>query len=663
MTSAEKEPIRLLWEPSEVTKATSAMQHYTNWLNETRGLTLATYDDLWQWSVDHLAEFWETIWDYFEIQSATPYEQVLVGQQMPDFQWFTGTTLNYAEHIFRNETAVFPALIFASEKRPLSQHSWAELRAETAALQSYLRQMGVQPGDRVVAYLPAIREASVGFLAAAALGATWSSCSPDFGTNSVIDRFKQIEPKVLLAVDGYQYGGQPFDRRAEVARLCAALPSLEKVIFVPYLDEQASPPDLAVDVVMWAEAVVDTEAELEFTAGPFDHPIWVLYSSGTTGIPKAITHGHGGVLLEHIKLHRLHNDLKRGDRFFWMSTTGWVMWNIGMGSLLAGTTAVFYEGNPAYPDISRIWQLLEEVGVNLFGTSAAFLIACMKSGLTPNEYNLDGLQAIGSTGSPLPIEAFEWVYKRVKKDVWLASASGGTDVGSGFVGGAPLLPVHAGEIQGRCLGVDVHSLDGAGQRLIDEVGEMVIMQPMPSMPIYFWNDPDKQRYKASYFEMYPGYWQHGDWMRISSLGTIEISGRSDSTLNRMGVRIGSSELYRAVDTMPEVEDSLVIGLELENGRYYMPLFVQLPAGDMLTDGLRDKIKATIRTNFTPRHVPDDIIQIPEVPYTLSGKKLETPIKRLLLGGELEKVVNVDATRSPAAIDFFVAFAAKQKTSA
>lgn len=647
--------LQQLWKPTAVFQQTSNIQQYINWLRQTGRVDVADYHALWQWSVDELEPFWESLWEFFQIESATPYEQVLTSQQMPGAKWFTGATLNYVQHIFRQASDDRPALLFESELRPRSEVSWGELRRQTAVFQTYLRHIGVQPGDRVVAYAPAIQETAVAFFATAALGAVWSSCSPDFGTHSVIDRFQQISPKVLLVVDGYQYGGQPFDRRAEVAQLCAALPSVEQVVFIPYLDPQAAPPDGAIS---WPEMMAAEAGELAFTAVPFDHPIWILYSSGTTGIPKAITHGHGGVLLEHLKIHRLHNNCQPGDRFFWMSTTGWVMWNITIGSLLAGTTAVFYDGNPGYPDLTRMWQLVADNQIALFGTSAAFLISCMKAGLTPKTLDLSQLVCIGSTGSPLPDEAFDWVYAQVKPDVWLASVSGGTDVASGFVGSVPILPVHRGEIQCRNLGIAVYAFNEAGQPQVGQVGEMVITKPMPSMPIYFWNDPNDERYKASYFEMYPGYWQHGDWMRLSELGTVRINGRSDSTLNRFGVRMGSSEIYRAVDSLPEVVDSLVVGLELENGRYYMPLFVVLSAGRTLNDDLRQKIRATIRATFTPRHVPDDIIQIPEVPYTLSGKKLETPIKRLLLGGDLNKVVNVDAMKNPAAIHFFIQFATK-----
>ncbi|MCB9434438.1 MAG: acetoacetate--CoA ligase, partial [Ardenticatenaceae bacterium] len=554
--------LQQLWEPTAVFQQTSNIQHYINWLRQTGRVDVADYHALWQWSVDELELFWASLWEFFQIESATPYEQVLTSQQMPGAKWFTGTTLNYVQHIFRQASDDRPALLFESELRPRTEVSWAELRRQTAVLQTYLRQIGVQPGDRVVAYAPAIQETAVAFFATAALGAVWSSCSPDFGTNSVIDRFQQISPKVLLVVDGYQYGGQPFDRHAEVAQLCAALPSVEKVIFVPYLNPQAAPPNGAIG---WGEVMAMEAGELTFTAVSFDHPIWVLYSSGTTGIPKAITHGHGGVLLEHLKIHRLHNNCQPGDRFFWMSTTGWVMWNITIGSLLAGTTAVFYDGNPGYPDLTRMWQLVADNQIALFGTSAAFLIGCMKAGLTPKTLDLSHLVCIGSTGSPLPDEAFDWVYEQVKADVWLASVSGGTDVASGFVGSVPILPVHRGEIQCRNLGIAVYAFDEAGQPVVGQVGEMVITKPMPSMPIYFWNDPGDVRYKASYFAMYPGFWQHGDWMRLSELGTVRINGRSDSTLNRFGVRMGSSEIYRAVDSLPEVVDSLVVGLDLENG--------------------------------------------------------------------------------------------------
>lgn len=659
--------MKQLWAPSESRVREANLTAYMAWLKIRTGRDFADYDALYQWSVEHIEDFWQSIWDYYQVQSATPYEQVLTSHAMPGARWFAGATLNFAEHIFRARGDNRPALRAESEVRDLYEVSWAELEQKVAKLVRYLRGLGVEPGDRVVAYMPNIPETLMAFLAANAIGAVWSSCSPDFGTNSVVDRFQQISPKVMFAVSGYSYNGKRVDRRDEIARLRTELTSLERVVLLDYLADtrlaevsptsKGEPEDQGLDT--WQQALANDATTIEFARVPFDHPIWTLYSSGTTGIPKAITHGHGGILLEHYKHMGLHCDLKPGERFFWYSTTGWVMWNIGVAALLTGAVLVIYDGNPAYPDVNRLWSLAERTKLNFFGGGAAYFIGCMKAGLEPGrQFDLTPLQTIGSTGSPLPDEAFNWIYGAIKRDLWLVSLSGGTDIASGFVGGVPLRPVYAGEIQCRLLGVDVRALDEAGNALIDAVGEMVITQPMPSMPIYFWNDPGNKRYLESYFEEYPGWWRHGDWMTLSTAGTIRIHGRSDATLNRGGIRIGTSEVYRAVEKVPEVVDSLVISLELSGGRYYMPLFVQLRPGLTLNDDITARIKQSLRENFTARHVPDEIFQIDEVPYTMTGKKLETPVKKLLLGFDLAKAANRDAMRNPAAIDYFIDFARK-----
>ncbi len=651
--------MKLLWEPSAEFRRQTNMTAYMHWLADARGLKFADYAALQRWSIADLEAFWQSIWDYYQVQSSTPVARVLSSHAMPGAQWFAGASLNFAEHIFRGRSDARPALLAADEQRDPRALSWADLEARVASVAAYLRGLGVAPGDRVVAYLPNIPEALVAFLAASAIGAVWSSCSPDFGTNSVVDRFQQIAPKVLIAVDGYGYNGKTIDRVAELGQLQGALPSLERILLIDHRGGAGRCVLPGVDA--WEQVLAKSAGPLHFASLPFDHPLWVLYSSGTTGIPKAITHSHGGVLLEQLKHLGLHCDVKPGDRFFWYSTTGWVMWNIGLSVLLLGAVPVIYDGNPGYPDQNRLWAMAERARLTHFGTGAAYLIACMKAGLKPgSDFDLTSLRVMGSTGSPLPEEAFEWVYQSVKPDLWLLSMSGGTDIASAFVGGCPLLPVHAGEIQCALLGVDVRALDEAGNTLVGEVGEMVVMEPMPSMPIYFWNDADDRRYRESYFEDYPGRWRHGDWMRVSAQGTIQILGRSDSTLNRGGVRIGTSEVYRGVELVDAVADSLAVSIELPGGGHYLPLFVQLKPGLELDVDIKTAINQSLRTNFSPRHVPDAIFQIDEVPYTLTGKKMETPVKKILMGVAPEKAANRDAMKNPASLDYFLAFAANMR---
>jgi acetoacetyl-CoA synthetase len=651
--------MKLLWEPSAEFRQQTNMTAYMNWLADARGLKFADYAALHRWSVADLEAFWQSIWDYYQVQSSTPVARVLSSHTMPGAQWFAGASLNFAEHIFRGRSDERPALLAADEQRDPRELSWADLEARVASVAGYLRGLGVAPGDRVVAYLPNIPEALVAFLAASAIGAVWSSCSPDFGTNSVVDRFQQIAPKVLIAVDGYGYNGKTIDRVAELGQLQAALPSLERILLIDHRGGAGRCGLPGVDA--WEQVLAKSAGPLHFEPLPFAHPLWVLYSSGTTGIPKAITHSHGGVLLEQLKHLGLHCDVKPGDRFFWYSTTGWVMWNIGLSVLLLGAVPVIYDGNPGYPDQNRLWAMAERARLTHFGTGAAYLIACMKAGLKPgSDFDFKSLRVMGSTGSPLPEEAFEWVYRSVKPDLWLLSMSGGTDIASAFVGGCPLLPVHAGEIQCALLGVDVRALDEAGNTLVGEVGEMVVMEPMPSMPIYFWNDADERRYRESYFEDYPGRWRHGDWMRVSDQGTIQILGRSDSTLNRGGVRIGTSEVYRGVELVDAVADSLAVSIELPGGGHYLPLFVQLKPGLELDVDIKTAINQSLRTNFSPRHVPDAIFQIDEVPYTLTGKKMETPVKKILMGVAPAKAANRDAMKNPASLNYFLAFAANMR---
>jgi acetoacetyl-CoA synthetase len=629
------------------------MAEYMRWLADHRGLRFDSYAELWRWSITDLEAFWQSIVDFFDVQFQQPARTVLSDRRMPGARWFEGARLNYAQNVFRNASADRPALVFQSETRPLQELSWAELQRQVASTAASLRSMGIQPGDRVVGYLPNIPEAAVAFLAAASVGAIWSSCSPDFGADAVVDRFGQIQPKVLFAVDGYTYAGKPFPRSDVVAELQRQLPTLEHTVLVPYLSGAAP----VASTEPWPALLSEAPPPLRFEELPFEHPLWVVYSSGTTGLPKALVHSHGGIVLEHVKVLGLHQDLRAGDRLFWYSSTGWMMWNYIMGGLLIGTTPVLFDGNPGYPDLNTLWQLAESTRMTVFGTSAAYIMTCLRAGLRPGErFDLSALKCIGSTGSPLPPEGFAWAYDTVKPDVWLASISGGTDVASAFVCGCPLLPVHAGELQCRALGAAVDAFDDNGQSLIDQTGELVITEPMPSMPVFLWNDPDFSRYRASYFEMYPGIWRHGDWIRITPRGSAVIQGRSDSTLNRQGVRIGTAEVYSAVESLPEIRDSLVIGLELPKGGYYMPLFVVLAEGVELDDELERKINTTIRAHFSPRHVPDEIIAVAAIPRTLSDKKMEVPVKKLFMGVPVDQAANVGATRSPEAVRSFAELA-------
>ncbi len=648
----------LLWRPGNEVQQAANLTHYMDWLAEQRGRRFATYQELWQWSVEDLAGFWGSLWAYFDVVAAEQPTTVLGQREMPGAQWFPGAKLNYAQNFFARAWSDRPAMIYQAEEGAAVEIGWAEIRAKTAALARSLRRMGVEPGDRVVAYLPHIPETIIALLAVASIGAIWSSCSPDFGGRSVLDRFQQIEPKVLLAVDGYHYNGKPFDRRPVLAELQAGLPSLKKTILVPLLARQ---PDLSglAETVLWDDflSAAGDPGTIEFEPLPFDHPLWVLYSSGTTGLPKPIVQGHGGILLEHLKMAALHLDLKPGDRFFWYTSTGWMMWNFLVGGLLAGATIVIYNGAPVYPNMNALWALAERTGITYFGTSAAFVSACMKAGIRPNErFDLSRIRAVGSTGSPLTVEGFAWIYAHVNRNLALESVSGGTDLCTAFVGGCRLLPIHAGEIQGPALGAKVQAFDEAGRAVVDQVGELVIGEPMPSMPLYFWNDPGNERYLASYFEMYPGVWRHGDWIKFTPHGGCIIYGRSDSTINRQGIRMGTSEIYRVVETFPEIADSLVVDLEALGRESYLPLFVVLAPRATLDDDLKRRIKAAIRADISPRHVPDDILAIEQVPYTLSGKKMEVPVRRILLGQPADKAANPGAMRNPEAIAYFVALA-------
>ncbi|QEU95823.1 acetoacetate--CoA ligase [Streptomyces kanamyceticus] len=631
-----------LWEPSQERIAEAQVTRFQAWAAEHYGAPAhGGYAALHQWSVADLETFWKAVTDWFDVRFSTPYTRVLADRAMPGAQWFPDSTLNYAEHALRAAEdparADDPAILHVDESQDPHTVTWAELRRQVGSLAAELRSLGVRPGDRVSGYLPNIPQAVVALLATAAVGAVWTSCAPDFGARSVLDRFQQVEPVVLFTVDGYRYGGKEHDRRDTVAELRSELPSLRAVVHIPLLGTDA--PEGALE---WS-ALTSADVTPTFEAVPFDHPLWVLYSSGTTGLPKAIVQSQGGILVEHLKQLGLHCDLGPDDRFFWYTSTGWMMWNFLVSGLLTGTTIVLYDGSPGYPDTGAQWRIAERTGATLFGTSAAYVMACRKADVHPaRDHDLSRIKCVATTGSPLPTDGFRWLHDEFADTpggLWTASVSGGTDVCSCFAGAVPTLPVHIGELQAPCLGTDLQAWDAQGKPLTDEVGELVVVNPMPSMPIHFWNDPDGTRYHDSYFDTYPGVWRHGDWITLTARGSVIIHGRSDSTLNRQGVRMGSADIYEAVERLPEIRESLVIGVEQPDGGYWMPLFVHLAPGATLDDALRDRIKLTIREQLSPRHVPDEVIEVPGVPHTLTGKRIEVPVKRLLQGTPLEKAVN------------------------
>jgi acetoacetyl-CoA synthetase len=637
----------ILWTPSPERVAKATVTRYRQWLAETRGVETEDYEDLWRWSVDDLEGFWSSIVEFFELRFSRAPERVLGRREMPGAEWFPGAEISYAEHIFRNRDPEALAIQHASELRELGSWTWGELRSQTAAVAAALRARGVGPGDRVVAYMPNIPETVAAFLACACIGAIWSSAAPEFGARSVIDRFSQIEPNVVLAIDGYRYGGRDFDRRQIVDEIAAALPGDPEVVRFGYLDGTGWPAGFA----------GDGPVELEFTALAFDHPLWVLYSSGTTGLPKPIVHSQGGILLEHVKMAHLHLDAQPGERFFWFTTTGWMMWNFLVGVLLSDASIILFDGNPGYPSLDTLWELAERSGMTCFGTSAAFIAACMKGDVRPKGGRvLEALKAVGSTGSPLSPEGFHWVYDQLGADTWLFSTSGGTDMCTAFVGGVATRPVLEGELQARCLGASVEAWDESGHPVSDQVGELVITQPMPSMPIYFWGDPDGERYRDSYFSMFPGVWRHGDWIEITSEGGAIIYGRSDSTINRGGVRMGTSEIYRSVLALDELVDALVIDRPREGTDGWLSLFVVLRDGAALDEELKGQIRSRLRADCSPRHVPDEIVEITEVPRTLSGKVLEVPVKRILMGVPAEQAASRESLANPAALEPFVEMA-------
>jgi acetoacetyl-CoA synthetase len=626
----------LLYQPDAETRACANLTQYLEWLKAERGLAFDDYTSLWAWSVREIGAFWQSIVDYYGValggQATAP-----VSGRMPAVHWYDGATINYAEHALRRRDD-HTAVIFRSESGERVELTCAELYALVGRVRAGLERLGVGRGDRVAALLPNRPETLAAFLATASLGAIWSSCSPEFGVSSVLDRFRQIEPKVLLAVDGYRYGGKHFERKKELDQIVQGLPGLEHSVLLG----------------AGFEELTREAGEVSFERVPFEHPLWVLYSSGTTGLPKPIVQGHGGIVLEHYKALGLHCDLGEGDRFFWFSTTGWMMWNFLISGLLLGTTIVLYDGSPGFPDLAALWKMAAEERVSYFGTSAPFLLACQKAGIEPGKVaDLSAIRALGTTGAPLPADGFGWVYRSVSDKLLLGSVSGGTDVCTAFVLSCPLLPVYAGEIQCRGLGAKIEAFDEAGNSLTDEVGELVLTEPLPSMPVFFWGDSDGSRLRQSYYSTYEGVWRHGDWIKITPRGGCVISGRSDSTLNRGGVRMGTAEFYRVIEQLPEVADSLVVDTgSLEHGDKLW-LFIVLAKGATLDAALEKKIKSTIKSELSPRHVPDEIRAIAEVPRTLNGKKLEVPIKKILMGTAPEKAASRDTLMNPSALDAFV----------
>ncbi|HWG00370.1 MAG TPA: acetoacetate--CoA ligase [Trebonia sp.] len=651
----------LLWVPSADRVAAANITAFMTWLEGTRGLKFAGYHELWEWSVSDTDGFWQAVWDWNDIVAERPPDAVLGQRDMPGAEWFPGTRLNYAENVLRRERPGEVALYYHSESAPVTPLLWDDLAGRVRILATRLRDLGVKPGDRVASCLPNVPEAVIAMLATTSIGAIWTSVSPDFGWRGTLDRFRQLEPAVLICTGGYAYGGKDYDRGAELKQIVVGLPSLRHVIYLPFADVPAP----AGDARDWHELLDHPPvpaAEFTFHRGPFGMPLWILFSSGTTGLPKAITHSHGGILVEQLKLQRLNMDLKPGDALFFYTTTGWMMWNFLVSSLLIGVRPLLYDGNPGYPEPDALWRMAAEAKVTLFGGSPAYADMLAKRGVVPKDkYDLSALKTVMLAGSPVSPEVYAWFLRNVKRDLWLHVGSGGTDVCAGFTGGSPTLPVYAGEHQHRNLGVAAYAFDADGHSLVNEVGEMVITRPLPSMPVQFWGDDENMsRYKASYFDTYPGIWRQGDFFKITERGGTFVLGRSDATLNRFGVRIGTAEIYNVLEGIPEVDDAIVVNLDLPGGHFFMPMFVKLADGLTLDEKIEAEIRARLRREYTPRHVPDKIIQVPGVPTTLTGKKLEVPVRRLLMGVPLAKAANTSAMADPSALDAFLDYARTQR---
>ncbi|PNG89677.1 acetoacetate--CoA ligase [Streptomyces malaysiensis] len=650
----------LLWSPSRSTAESSNVAGFMRWLSEARGLSFATYPELWRWSTADLTAFWSAVWEFYGLDTVSGYDAVLPDPSMPGATWFPGARLNFAQQCFARATDTRPALISVAEDGVPVETSWEQLEREVAAVAASLRDMGVGPGDRVAGYLPNTSHAVVALLATAAVGAVWTVCSPDFGTPSVLARMRQAQPTVLVAADGYFYGGKEFDRRPQIAEVADGLPTVRHLIAVDYLYTSSGTSSWSQrsDVAQhtWS-ALLTNEAQLTFADVPFDHPLWILWSSGTTGVPKGIVQGHGGIVVELLKALGLGADLRGDDRYFFHTSTSWMVWNLMVGGLLHGATIVLYDGSPTHPDIIGLWKVAERTRATMVGVGAAYLIAAEKANAHPAaDIDLSDLRSILQTGSTLPTSTWRWAYDRFPSDIWLQSICGGTDICSVLAGGSPLLPVRAGRIQCPALGVALAAWDPSGQPLIGRQGEMVVTSPLPSMPLRFLNDPGERRYLASYFDVYPGVWRHGDWVTVNPDLSIAVGGRSDSTLNRMGVRMGSADIYAVVEQLPQIADSLVIGAELPDGRYFMPLFVVLAEGVPLDDALRNSIAMSIKRELSPRHVPDAVVPIAAVPRTLTGKKLEVPVKRIIQGAPIVEVSAEGAITHPEMLAWFADFA-------
>ena len=653
----------VLWTPSAARIERARIVAFQRWLAAHRGLDFPDFEAMWRWSTSDIDAFWQACWDYFGIEATTPHRVVLGRRTMPGAEWFPGATLNYARHTLRHERPEATAVLHLNERQGLQAISWEELGQRVRAVATHLRALGIKRGDRVCAYIVNVPEALIAMLATTSLGAIWSSCGPDFGTPGVLDRFSQLEPTVFIHVDGYQYGGKSIDRRADVEHILARLPSVRHVVQLPYLNP-SEPRRLTPHTIFWQELLDGPSTpreEFVFEEVPFDHPLWILFSSGTTGLPKPIVQSHGGILIEHLKHLAFNYDMRPGERIFFFTTTGWMMWNFLVGSLLSNVVPVLYDGNPAWPDGDVLWRMVQDAKANLFGASPAYQAVLEKNGIVPKaKFDLSSLDSITLAGSPVSPECHAWFYENVKQDCWVAPGCGGTDICSGFAGGCVTLPQRAGEIQTRCLGMAVHVMGEHGEFVVDEVGEMVVTQPAPSMPIGFWKDTNHERYRETYFADFPGMWRQGDFYRVNARGGVYVSGRSDATLNRHGIRIGTAEIYRAILLVPGVEDGLIVNLDLPGGRFFMPLFVKLVPGRTLDQALVAAINERLRREYTPRHVPDTIYQVPDIPYTISGKRMEVPVRRILSGYPLAKAANRDAMANPAALDFFIEYARTQQ---
>ena len=652
----------LLWTPDPEAASQTQVARFIRWIAETRNVRVDSYEELWRWSVDDLPAFWSAVWDFYDVHSVAPYESVLDSRKMPGAHWFRGSRVNYGEHMLRRENVAEPGetvFVHSSELRALEHMSWQELGASVRLLATKLRDLGIEPGDRIVAYMPNVPETAIAMLATVAIGAVWASAAPEFGARAVIDRFAQIEPTLVFVADGYRFGGKDFDRENEIRTILAALPSARQVVWFSYLHpvERAIP---LTGALPWSALLsgkpVPREA-FEYTYVEHDHPLWILFSSGTTGLPKAIVHGHAGILIEHLKSTGLGQNLDPSARTFFYSTTGWMMWNALLSALLQGASVVLYDGHPATPSPALLWKLAADARATSFGASPSYVAIMQKMGLVPRDhFDLSALNGVLLTGSPVSPESTAWFYRNVKEDLWVTSPSGGTELCAGLVGGSPILPVYAGEIQARLLGMDVHAWSDDGVELTNEIGELVVTSPSPSMPLHFWKDPDDARYRETYFERFPGVWRHGDFIKINDRGGAYIYGRSDATLNRFGVRVGSAEIYRAVDRIDAVADSLIVCLEGKGGTFYMPLFVKLADGATLDEALQARITSTLRSDCSPRHVPDEIVAAPSIPYTLTGKKMEIPVRRILAGVAADRVASRDAMADPTSLDWYERFA-------